>query len=154
MSLEQWVRLGPDGGCDDNFQIRHLTTRSGPEVPFKGTTRQMLDEAKRVLSERIDFLGITECYEDSIRFFAEQLAWPQPALIERLNVSPNRPVTSDLAASTRATILEHNALDIELYAFAVGLFERRVSAAQFRTPGLLARLAGPVFGLRGGAGRS
>jgi hypothetical protein len=129
MSLEQWVRNGSDGGCSDNLQIRNLTTRSETEVPFKGTTRQMLDEAKRVLSERIDFLGITERYEGSIRFFGERLGWPQPAVIERLNVSPNRPAAADIATSTRAAILDHNALDIELYGFAVGLFERRVSAA-------------------------
>jgi hypothetical protein len=154
LTLEQWVRLGFDGGGEDNLQIRNLTTRSGPEVPFKGTTRQMLDEAKRVLSERIDFLGITERYEDSVRLLGEQLGWPHPVPVERHNVSPKRPAAADLAPSTRDAILEHNALDAELYAFAVDLFARRMSAAQPRAPGLLARLAGLAPSVRRDAERA
>jgi hypothetical protein len=49
--------------------------------------------------------------------------------IERLNVSPNRQSAADLPPSTRAAILDHNELDIELYAFAADHFERRLSSA-------------------------
>ncbi len=131
LSLEQWVRLGV-GPAVDNLQVRRLTLRENEFVPFKQTTRGMLDEAKRVLAERISFLGITERYEDSVRLFAEQLGWREPLTIERLKASPNRKAAADLSASERAAIVEHNAMDLELYAFAVDLFQRRLAASAAR----------------------
>jgi len=128
VSLEQWVRLGIGGG-EDNLQIRYLTDYSGKVVAFRETTRQMLEEAKRVLSERIDFLGVTECYEESVRLFTRQLGWHEPLQIERLNASPNRVSAADLPLGTRAAIVEHNELDIELYEFALSLFKRRLTAS-------------------------
>lgn len=128
MSLEQWVRLGTADAVD-NLQVRRLAVRADDDVPFRETTRQMLDEAKRIVEERIAFLGITERYAEAIRLFAEQLGWQEPLEVERLNPSPNRVAAADIPAATREVILEHNALDTELYAFAVGVFERRLSAA-------------------------
>lgn len=148
ITLEQWVRFGLADAWD-NLQVRRLTLRADDDVPFEETTRQMLDEAKRVLSDQVDFLGITERYEESVRLFAQQLGWQQPVAIERLNVSPNRQSAADLPPSTRAAILEHNELDIELYTFAADLFERRLSSTTPpRTSGLLSRLAGQVRALR------
>ena len=109
----------------------------------------MMDEAKRILAERIAFLGITERYEEAIRLFAGQLGWQEPVAVERLNVSPNRVPTAEIPARARDAIVEHNALDIELYAFACDVFERRLSAAgAARASGLLSRLAGQVRSLR------
>ena len=148
ISLEQWVRSGLADAWD-NLQVRRLTLRADDDVPFGETTRQMLDEAKRILSDRIDFLGITERYKESVGLFAEQLGWQQPVTIERLNVSPNRQSAADLPPSARAAILEHNEFDLELYTFAGDLFERRLSsAASPRASGLLSRLAGQVRALR------
>lgn len=129
VSLEQWVRLGT-AYADDNLQVRWLALRADQEVPFRQTTRQMLDEAKRILEERVDYLGITERYEESIRLFARQLDWREPVTVERLNVSPNRQAAADISQSARAAILDHNALDIELYAYAVQLFERRLASGE------------------------
>lgn len=126
-SVEQWVKLGVADAVD-NLQVRRLVLRAEEEVPFRRMTRQMLDEAKRVLEERVEFLGITERYEESIRLFARQLDWREPVTVERMNVSPNRQAAADLPPSARMAIQDHNALDIELYAFAVALFERRLSA--------------------------
>jgi hypothetical protein len=128
LSLEQWVRLGA-GGAEDNLQIRRLTTRAPDDVPFGEVTRQMLEEAKYILRERIDLLGITERYDDSIRLVAGRLGWQGPVVAERLNASPCRPAAADLTASARAAIAEHNELDIELYAFAAKLFERRLASS-------------------------
>ena len=151
ISLEQWVRRG-EADAVDNLQVRRLTVRSDDDVRFGETTRQMLDEAKRVVEERIAFLGITERYAESIGLFAEQLRWREPVEVERLNVSPNRVAAADLPATTREAILEHNALDMELYAFALGVFERRLAAAGMAgTPSFLSRLAGQL-GLRRPAG--
>jgi hypothetical protein len=127
VSLEQWVKLGA-ADAFDNLQVRRLALRSDEDVPFRQMTRQMLDEAKRILEERIDFLGITERYEESIRQFARQLDWREPVTVERLNVTPNRRAASDFPPSARAAVLDHNALDIELYEFALQLFERRLSS--------------------------
>lgn len=133
LSLEQWVKLGT-ADAFDNLQVRRLTSRSDEEMPFLQTTRQMLDEAKRILEERVDFLGVTERYEESIRLFARQLDWREPVTVERLNASPNRQAAASLSPSTRAAILDHNALDIELYAFAVKLLERRLASSETRRP--------------------
>lgn len=144
ISLEQWVRLG-EADALDNLQVRRFTVRLNEDVPFRETTRQMLDEAKRIIEERIAFLGITERYEDAIRLFAGQLGWQEPVAVERLNVSPVRMTAADLPATTRDAILEHNALDMELYAFARDVFERRLSAAGVpRAPSFLSRLTGQV----------
>ena len=144
LSLEQWVRLGRAGAAD-NIQVRWLALRSDDEVPFGETTRQMLDDAKRVLSERIEFLGITERYEESIRWIGEKLHWTAPVTVDRLNVSPNRIAAADMPSSTRDAILEHNALDMELYSFALDLFARRTAPPDLPQPqGLPARPTGPL----------
>jgi hypothetical protein len=127
------VKLGV-ADAFDNLQVRWLAARSDQDVPFRQTSRQMLEEAKRTLEERVDFLGITERYEESIRLFARQLDWRDPVIVERLNASPNRQAAASLPPSTRAAILDHNALDFELYAFAVQLFERRLSIGASRRP--------------------
>jgi hypothetical protein len=129
LSLEQWVRFGI-AHAFDNLQVRWLAPHANQDVPFRHTTRQMLDEAKRVIEERVDFLGITERYEESIRLFGRQLDWREPVTVERLNVSPNRQAAADIPPSTMAAILDHNVLDIELYAFALRLFERRLSSGE------------------------
>ena len=131
ISLEQWVRLGV-AGAFDNIQVRRLTLRVNGDVPFRQVTRQMLDEAKRVLEERVDFLGVTERYEESIRLFAKQLDWRELVTVEHLNVSTNRQAAADLPPSSRAAILDDNSFDLELYAFAVQLFERRLSIGATR----------------------
>ena len=59
----------------------------------------------------------------------EQLGWQDPVTVERLNASPGRAAAADLPAPARAAIVDHNALDIELYEFALDLFERRLSSA-------------------------
>lgn len=144
VSIEQWLRLGVAGGID-NLQVRWLTLRSDEEVAFGETTRQMLDDAKRVLSERIEFLGITERYAESIRWIGEKLHWTAPITVDRLNISPNRIAAADISASARDAIFEHNALDMELYSFALDLFARRTAPPDPpQRQGLLTRLTGQI----------
>lgn len=129
ISLERWVRFGT-GPAVDNLQVRRLTLRDGDYIAIKQTTRGMLDEAKRVLAEEIEFVGITERYDVSVELFARQLGWQQPLAMERINVAPRRWAAADLTPSERAAIVEHNRMDIELYDFAVDLFERRRAASR------------------------
>lgn len=127
ISLEEWVRLG-DADAADNLQVRWLATREGENFPFRQMPRELLAEAKRVLARRIELFGITERFDDTVRLFARVLGWREPVVAERHNASPNRAPVAELTARERAAIVEHNALDLELHAFASELFERRIQA--------------------------
>jgi hypothetical protein len=123
LTLEQWVQL-PAWGSQDNLQVRYLNAMPKSEPPFGEVTRQMLEQAKHNLAEHVEFLGLTERYAESVTRFGTALGWHAPAL-QRFNVTPERPGVEDLSDSSRRVIAAANELDIELYAFAKKLFERR-----------------------------
>lgn len=107
----------------DNFMVRCLAGSRHIHVPFGGVTTAMFDEAAANL-DRIDLLGLTEQFDESIARFCAALGWPTPPA-PRLNTTSARLRRVDLYEDESALIAEHNQLDAALYARARELFEKK-----------------------------
>ena len=67
-------------------------------------------------------VGIFEQYAASLSYFSEysSLKWPKKIDIKRITL--NRPTVADISEKTKLLILENNALDLDLYQYALGIF--------------------------------
>ena len=118
-----WKR-NPDRG---NPTCRRLIEEDLSLVAFAALP-EMRDVHARFLGEvppeRLDFVGITERYDDSIDLFRRDHFPDLPATTERVNANPERAGDRyDLDTSTRAAIEALNAADMRLHAAAVARFE-------------------------------
>jgi hypothetical protein len=74
--------------------------------------------------ERLDFVGITERYHDSIDLFRRDHFPALPATTARVNANPERTgARYDLDGTTRSAIEALNAADVRVYAAATTRFE-------------------------------
>ena len=87
----------------------------------------MLALAKKHREESFCFVGIQERFDESLLLLADEIGL-QKLFHERRNML--RPGLADaVSAEDRALAARLNHADLELYAFARTLFERRVAAA-------------------------
>ena len=115
-SLEEALtELGPP-------QLSNLQTRFLSDSPVLGDLpASALDEAKANLRS-FAFVGIQERFAESIERL-EELLGLEGAEYEDRHVSADRPAVEEIPAEVQNLIVEHNKLDIELYEFAVELFD-------------------------------
>ncbi len=111
----------------DNHMTRFLAGRGAFSKPFGGLDERDLRTAEQNLSAGCRVFGLQERFEDSLAWFGRELGWP-PVGTPDLNRAPRRSTARDVDEADRRLIERHNALDAALYAFAVKLFEERVSA--------------------------
>ncbi len=124
VSLDDYVTRSPDAPKFNNAHVRFLGgDLRESELP---PTRHMLDCAKRNL-ERFAVVGLQERFDESVLLMRRALGWGWPSLRQH-NVTAERPHVGTLDAHTRDLIAEHNALDLELYAFGRECFERQLAA--------------------------
>ncbi len=114
----------------DNVQTRVI---SGWEQPFgMDASREMLDDAKRNIAERLAVVGLAERFDESLLLLNATFGWPLTAYrSERLGRGYRgdagevlRPPTAELPDETVDWVRRHNELDRELYDFAAQRFER------------------------------
>ena len=111
--------------------IRNLMTRFLCDDPTPAELPgSALDAAKANLS-RFAFVGIQERFDESLVLLERRLDLPVVPHGESRHVSVGgaRPRPSEIPDEQRALILEHNAMDVELYEYGVGLFEKAVADA-------------------------
>jgi hypothetical protein len=92
---------------------------------------------ERAMSRLAKFavVGITERFDESLILLQRAFGWrARPGLPE--NVGENRPARIDVGEEALQTIERCNRFDLELYRFASGLFETRVSALDAEKAGL------------------
>jgi hypothetical protein len=126
----------------DNFQIRTLTLDVDPLpthdthmalfrefVNMKATTEH-LDLAKKRLSEFF-FVGITERFRDSVDLFFRVAGWSQVREYANMNVTPavERLRQDDLPDREVRALQKRHALDFELYAHGLRVFEERMTSS-------------------------
>jgi hypothetical protein len=131
MSLEEALEAAmPD--------VTNLATRflCGDPAPLGDLRAGALDDAKANLGS-FAFVGIQERFEESVVLLQRTLGL---AAVPYLNqhVSIDRPAVDEIPDELRSAIQEHNRLDMELYAFALELFEDALGEAG---PGLEADVA-------------
>jgi hypothetical protein len=109
----------------DNGQTRILAG-IGHGGRFGHCTQQMLDTAKGNLQQYFAAVGVSERFDDFLRLVNHRLGWGIPRYKIK-NAGHDRPQVQDVDAETRAAIIEHNQLDIELYRYAAELFEQQLN---------------------------
>jgi hypothetical protein len=106
----------------DNGQTRRI---SGSYPAFGCCTSDMLEAAKRNLREYFTVVGLTERFDESLILMRRRLGW-RSVFYKKRNVTRNKPARESLGVDILRTIEKHNALDLELYEYAVGLFEQAI----------------------------
>lgn len=114
-----------------NAQTRMLAGEDLPEP-----SRAALEDAKRNLAA-CEFVGLTERMPESMTLLCRTMDWPTTDVLPAVNRTEGRPARDALDAPTLAMLHEWTALDRELYQFAEGLFEQRLSGG---------RVVGPASG--------
>ncbi|MFM2309867.1 MAG: hypothetical protein RLY87_1989 [Chloroflexota bacterium] len=130
----QW-RLSPEGGAViRNFQSRCVSGRRNPALAQQMNDQQM----QRISRERIatmEFIGIVERFDDSVRLMQRYLEAFRPGMnyhYERVNSSAGRASTieerlaviqNQLSAPTYDLLLQHNRIDLEIYEVALQHFD-------------------------------
>jgi hypothetical protein len=116
-------------GFIHNYMVKALTLtveemRHGVAtmVPYDDAR---LERAKYNLEHRIEIFGLQERFGDFLDRLAARFGWD---LGER-ETHLNRTARSGVSDELRARIARDNAFDVELYAFAKGVLERRGHAA-------------------------
>lgn len=107
----------------DNHQTRFLAGGAAGGKPFGGLTRDDLETAKRNLASGCRAFGLQERFEESLAWFARELGWGRVGAPELNRGEPG--AGGGDPGGERTLIERHNELDLELYAFAAGLFGKR-----------------------------
>jgi hypothetical protein len=107
----------------DNLQTRMLVCRRSPseELPAHALAR-----AKEHLERRFSFVGVTERLDELSALLTVASGW-RPRLGKPRRVGEQRPTRETLAPAQLAAVEAHNALDLELHAFAAELQQRAVA---------------------------
>lgn len=121
----------------DNGQVRMLAGLEDeparlfrtPEVPpgyvgWGECNRLHLERAKHNLAAHFAVVGLHARFEESLQLMKHRFGWTVRSY-ESKNQTPDRPPIEGIPRETRDAILRVNALDVELYDFAVALFERQ-----------------------------
>ena len=110
----------------DNHQTRFLAGPSAHAKPFGSLTTEDLATAITNLEFGCRAFGIQSRMDESLGLFQRDLNWPK-AKLPTLNSSPSivqAPAVTDADCDAIAT---HNTLDLDLYDFAIDLFDRRLA---------------------------
>jgi hypothetical protein len=110
----------------DNDQVRWLCARHHFDVPVGQVSREMVEEAKWNLENGVAVVGLMERFADSLKCLKAAFGWHDVSPPESRNVNRLRPRLNQIAPETVDAIRQINRYDLELYDFAVGLFEEQL----------------------------
>jgi hypothetical protein len=116
-------RLGNPIDTAENVSCKFLS-KLDPLNPLI-TIEEHLLSAKESLTNDFDFLGITERMEESIQLFHDLVGWKRAPWIPVHNVTPRNQIYSQ---EILQAIARRNWADIELYQYALELFEKQKSS--------------------------
>lgn len=94
-----------------NFQCRFL---SGYRLAPVSIGNEELLHKSLITLQRVDGLGITEHYEDSVWLLTQRYGWKKP-LIKKVNQNPHRQEAERLQKNYQDLLLRQNEADIALY---------------------------------------
>ena len=116
-SLDEAIEAG---ALHDNLQTRML---SGLPLPFDEVTDEMLELAKRNVSDNIALVGISERMDESLMLAKRRLGFYDILAETGHRVNASRPRGKDIPADLRAAAERSNEYDTELYRFATEQFD-------------------------------
>jgi hypothetical protein len=141
MTLDDYVSSGISTELS-NGQTRMLADRDD-ESPSA-----MLGSAKKNLCDHFAVVGLTESFDESLLLMKHHLGWRR-VYYARENVTPGRPLKSQISRSTVHLIEQANEADLKLYAFAREQFEKKICAQGPHFPEVVRRFRSRnrVFGI-------
>jgi hypothetical protein len=104
----------------DNLQTRML---SGSLEPYGDLTEELLEQAKHNLRDRFAFFGLVERPNESLVLARTKLDLSKQLYL----TAPEPPTRPEADAGLRAKAERINHFDVELYRYAVELFDERAS---------------------------
>ena len=113
LGVEDCIRLFPER---NNTQCRFIAGVEDTAI----NDERLLAIAKENLTKSFSVVGISERFEESLMLMAKTFDW-EILSYENRRVAKTRP---QIASSVVDMIREHNRLDLELYEFGKGLFEK------------------------------
>lgn len=134
LTLKEYVLSGKSK-LVDNFQTRVLSGL-GESVAFDQCSQEMLEQAKKNISNQFVLLGIVERFDETLLLLRYLLDWqsnlfyPYPLYFKQ-NQTKNRPPYDEIDVPTREAIRNQNLLDIELYQFAINRFDSHIKSIGF-----------------------
>ncbi len=133
-TIDSYIRSGVSLEMD-NSQTRAFA--GDTTTPFGACTPAMLDLAKEHLERSFAVVGLTERFDESLLLMRRAFGWRDVRYVA-LNVDPYRDRRDEPTEEALALIRRHNALDLDLYRWALDRFDRKVAAV----PGFPAELDG------------
>jgi hypothetical protein len=128
-SLHDWV-----AHCNleemDNGQTRRLSGMS-QGVGFGECSTEMLIQARSNIARNFALTGITGRYDETYLLMSKMFGWPIKNY-PSINVARRKPEKSDVPAETLRMIEKFNALDMELYDYALRLFDKKIAQVDIR----------------------
>lgn len=113
MSLEELVRSGVTTETD-NGQVRFIAGHN-KDIPYGACGEAMLQKAKDHIERHFAGVAVAGDFDRSLVLASHRLGWARPPVYNDVNV--NSRTAARVSASALQVIAEHNALDIELFAW-------------------------------------
>lgn len=107
-----------------NTQTRFLSNYNEWEAKIP---EWAFESAKWNLKNSFAAFGILERLEESFKIFQNTLGWDFIPSHGRENTTPSRPKQEEIDENVIDAIKENNSLDLELYRYAIKLFEERLA---------------------------
>ena len=106
----------------DNIQCKMIAG-----VPYEqACTAEALVLAKSHLVQHFSVVGLTKRFEESLGLMKLRFAWELKSY-SSFNITRARPKRRELPQATLEGIAERNRFDVELYEFAVKMFEEAIA---------------------------
>lgn len=120
LSLDEYIKHTPYA----NVQTKLLAGRdAGYDFLSGDCNQELLERAKENLAEHFGLVGLTERFEETLALTKIRFGW-KIENYSSFNVTKGRPRKDEIADDIRCVIEERYRYDVELYRFAVALFER------------------------------
>lgn len=129
-TLEQFLSEPNNHRCYIRFFSDSADKKNGVSYYNNMIPRRLQTEAAEICKNRIrslDFIGLFEQYDYSVRWITEGLGLPSLQDIPNLN-SAAKESKSDLTDNEKELIFEHSALEFEIYHFARECYFDRVGS--------------------------
>lgn len=128
-SLYDWVAR-----CNleemDNGQTRRLSGMA-QGAGFGECSTEMLIQARSNIARNFALTGITGRYDETYLLMSKMFGWPIKNY-PSINVAKRKPEKTEIPAKTLRMIEKFNALDMELYDYALRLFDEKIAQVDIR----------------------